>query len=178
VRVGSPTGPIQAAGHHRPGHTPPPPGCRRRGRRRQSRRCGGRHGHDRRCGCHHLLRLRSRGRTARGSPVAAAVLPVTLSTLDERLLVGTDSSDLSALAGARGGRSAPSCECKTKGSDSCLSRTGRLEERLPTSRWRNPASSSSRARRALWRRPASPPPRSLTPPRRAPAPSRRAPHLL
>jgi hypothetical protein len=38
-----------------------------------------------------------------GSPVAAAVLPVTLDALDERLLVGTDASDLSALAGARGG---------------------------------------------------------------------------
>jgi hypothetical protein len=36
-------------------------------------------------------------------PVAAAVLPVTLSALDERLLVGTDASDLSALAGVRGG---------------------------------------------------------------------------
>jgi hypothetical protein len=38
-----------------------------------------------------------------GSPVATAVLPVTLGALDERLLVGTDASDLSALAGARGG---------------------------------------------------------------------------
>jgi hypothetical protein len=38
-----------------------------------------------------------------GSLVAAVVLPVTLVALDERLLVGTDASDLSALAGARGG---------------------------------------------------------------------------
>jgi hypothetical protein len=38
-----------------------------------------------------------------GSLVAAAVLPVTLGTLDERCLVGTDAYDLSALAGARGG---------------------------------------------------------------------------
>jgi hypothetical protein len=38
-----------------------------------------------------------------GSPVAAVVLPVTLGALDERLLMGTDASDLSALAGARGG---------------------------------------------------------------------------
>jgi hypothetical protein len=38
-----------------------------------------------------------------GSPVAAAVPPVTLGALDEHLLEGTDASDLSALAGARGG---------------------------------------------------------------------------
>jgi hypothetical protein len=38
-----------------------------------------------------------------GSPVAADVPPVTLGALDERLLVGTAASDLSALAGARGG---------------------------------------------------------------------------
>jgi hypothetical protein len=37
-----------------------------------------------------------------GSLVAAAVLPVTLGALDERCLVGTDTSDLSTLAGARG----------------------------------------------------------------------------
>jgi hypothetical protein len=35
--------------------------------------------------------------------VAASVLPVTRSALNERRLVGTDASDLSALAGARGG---------------------------------------------------------------------------
>jgi hypothetical protein len=38
-----------------------------------------------------------------GSLVAAVVLPVTLGALDEHRLVGTDASDLSALAGARGG---------------------------------------------------------------------------
>jgi hypothetical protein len=38
-----------------------------------------------------------------GSLVAAVVHPVTLDALDERLLVGTDASDLSALAGTRGG---------------------------------------------------------------------------
>jgi hypothetical protein len=38
-----------------------------------------------------------------GSPVAAVVLPVALGALDERRLVGTDASNLSALAGARGG---------------------------------------------------------------------------
>jgi hypothetical protein len=43
-----------------------------------------------------------------GSPVAAVVLPVTLGALDERRLVGTDVSDLSALAGARGGGG---CRC-------------------------------------------------------------------
>jgi hypothetical protein len=37
-----------------------------------------------------------------GSPVAA-VLPATRGALDERRLVGTDVSDLSALAGARAG---------------------------------------------------------------------------
>jgi hypothetical protein len=40
----------------------------------------------------------------RGSSlVVAVVLPVTLGALEECLLVGTDASDLSALAGARGG---------------------------------------------------------------------------
>jgi hypothetical protein len=38
-----------------------------------------------------------------GSPVAVAVIPVTLGALDERLLVGTDASDLRSLAGTRGG---------------------------------------------------------------------------
>jgi hypothetical protein len=38
-----------------------------------------------------------------GSPVAVAVPLIALGALDERLLVGTDASDLSALAGARGG---------------------------------------------------------------------------
>jgi hypothetical protein len=38
-----------------------------------------------------------------GSLVAAAVLPITLGALDERRLVGTDASDLSALVDARGG---------------------------------------------------------------------------
>jgi hypothetical protein len=55
--------------------------------------------------------------TLRGSSlVAAAVLPVTLDALDERRLMGTDTSDLSALAGVRGegGRSAPPCERKNE----------------------------------------------------------------
>jgi hypothetical protein len=38
-----------------------------------------------------------------GSPVAAVVPPVTLGALNECLLVRTTASDLSALAGARGG---------------------------------------------------------------------------
>jgi hypothetical protein len=37
------------------------------------------------------------------SLVVAAVLPVTLGALDQHRLVGMDTSDLSALAGARGG---------------------------------------------------------------------------
>jgi hypothetical protein len=42
--------------------------------------------------------------TLRGaSLVAAVVLPVTRGALDEHRLVGTDASDLSALASARGG---------------------------------------------------------------------------
>jgi hypothetical protein len=41
--------------------------------------------------------------TLRGaSLVVAAVLPVARGAIDERCLVGTDASDLSALAGARG----------------------------------------------------------------------------
>jgi hypothetical protein len=42
----------------------------------------------------------------RASLVAAVVLLVTRGTLDECRLVGMDVSALSALAGARGGRSA------------------------------------------------------------------------
>jgi hypothetical protein len=38
-----------------------------------------------------------------GSFVAAAVLPITPSALDERRLVGTDASDLSTMAGTRWG---------------------------------------------------------------------------
>jgi hypothetical protein len=38
-----------------------------------------------------------------GSLVAATVLPVTLGALHEHRLLGTDASDLSALAGVRGG---------------------------------------------------------------------------
>jgi hypothetical protein len=54
--------------------------------------------------------------TLRGaSLVAAAVLPVTRGALDERRLMGTNASDLSALADARGGgRSAPPCERKNR----------------------------------------------------------------
>jgi hypothetical protein len=112
------------------------------------------------------------------SLVAATVLPDTRCALGERRHVGTAASYLSALAGARGGggRRHPA-NAKTKRLNSCLSRTVRLEERLPTSGWRSPASSSSRARRALWPRPTSPPSHSQTPPRRTPAPSRRVPPL-
>jgi hypothetical protein len=39
----------------------------------------------------------------RGPLVVAAALPVARGALDERRLVGTDASVLSALAGARGG---------------------------------------------------------------------------
>jgi hypothetical protein len=49
-----------------------------------------------------------------GSPVAADVPPVTLGALDERLLVGTAASDLSALAGARGGGGAIGAALSTR----------------------------------------------------------------
>jgi hypothetical protein len=53
--------------------------------------------------------------TLRGSSlVAATVLPVTRGALDERRLMGMDASDLSALAGARGGRSTPPYEHKNR----------------------------------------------------------------
>jgi hypothetical protein len=45
-----------------------------------------------------------------GLLVVTAVLPVTLGVLDERCLVGTDASDLSALAGARGGTVGPTLQ--------------------------------------------------------------------
>jgi hypothetical protein len=47
---------------------------------------------------------------------SSLVLPVTLDTLDERRLMGTDASDLSTLAGVRGegGQSAPPCERKNE----------------------------------------------------------------
>jgi hypothetical protein len=49
-----------------------------------------------------------------GSLVVTVVLPVNLGALDERCLVGTDASDLSTLAGARGGTAVPPCEHKNK----------------------------------------------------------------
>jgi hypothetical protein len=39
----------------------------------------------------------------RGASVVATTLPAARGALDERRLVGTDASDLSALAGARAG---------------------------------------------------------------------------
>jgi hypothetical protein len=39
----------------------------------------------------------------RGGSLVAAALPAARGTLDERRLIGTDASDLSALAGARAG---------------------------------------------------------------------------
>jgi hypothetical protein len=48
------------------------------------------------------------------SLAAVAVLPATHDTLDERRLVGTDASDLSTLAGARGARWVPPCEREDK----------------------------------------------------------------
>jgi hypothetical protein len=46
------------------------------------------------CGCSH---------TMRSPPVAVTALLVTCGALDERRLVGTDASALSAFVGARGG---------------------------------------------------------------------------
>jgi hypothetical protein len=56
----------------------------------------------------------------RGSLVSAAMLPVTLGALDERRLMGTDASDLSALAGARRETVGATLQnTKTKRLDSC-----------------------------------------------------------
>jgi hypothetical protein len=76
---------------------------------------------------------------------------------------------------ARGGhgRRHPA-NAKTEISNSHSSKTWRLGERLLTSGWRSPASSSLGARRALWLRPTSPPPHPQSPPRRALAPQRLA----
>jgi hypothetical protein len=53
--------------------------------------------------------------TPRGASLAvAAVLPVTRGAFDERRLVGMYASVLSALAGARGARSAPPCERRNR----------------------------------------------------------------
>jgi hypothetical protein len=49
-----------------------------------------------------------------GSLVIVVVPPVTLGALDERHLVGTDASDLSTLADARGGTSTPPCKHKNE----------------------------------------------------------------
>jgi hypothetical protein len=74
-----------------------------------------------------------RGSVAAAAPrgsslVVAAVLPVTLGALDEHRLVGTDASDLSALAGARGDGRCHTANTKTKRLDSCLSKPRRPEE--------------------------------------------------
>jgi hypothetical protein len=112
-----------------------------------------------------------------GLLVVTAVLPVSLGALDERCLMGTDTSDLSALAGARGGTIGPTLRTHKKRLGSSLSKPEHLEERLLTSRRRSRASSSSRVQRTpLWR--LSPPPRHpQTPPKHAPALPRRAPLL-
>jgi hypothetical protein len=79
------------------------------------------------------------------SLVATAALPVTLGTLDERRLIGTATSDLSTLAGARGAQSASPCERKGRKIKLPPLEDGASGERSPTSGWRSPASSSSRA---------------------------------
>jgi hypothetical protein len=50
-----------------------------------------------------------------GSPVAAAVPLVALGAPDKCLLVGTDTSDLSALAGARGGTTGAALSTRRQG---------------------------------------------------------------
>jgi hypothetical protein len=80
---------------------------------------------------------------------------------------------------ARGGHgSRHPVNTKTRKSNSLPSKTWRLGERLLTSGWRSPASSSLGARPALWLRPTSPPPHPQSPPQHAPTPPRCALHLL
>jgi hypothetical protein len=102
-----------------------------------------------------------------GGSLATAVLPVARDALDERRLMGTDASDLSALASARAGTVGATCEHEYKKLSSSSSKLERLGEGLLTSRWRSPASSSSRARRALRWWPPSPLQHSQTLPRTA-----------
>jgi hypothetical protein len=171
VRAGSPTGPIRAAGCPRLGS--PPTGA-------------GTGGIDSTVTAVVMAAVRAAttccGSTAaatlsRPSLVAVAALPASCGALDERRLVGTAASDLNTLAGVGGhGRRHPA-NTKTRKSNSHLSRTGRPRERLLTSGWRSPASSSLGARRALCLRLTSPPPHPQTPPRSEPAPPRRAPPL-
>jgi hypothetical protein len=108
------------------------------------------------------------------SLTVVAALPTARDALDERRLGGMAASDLNTLAGARGGRSAPPCEHEVEKIKLTPLETECLEERWPTSGWRRPASSSSRARRALRTRPTPPPSRLRTPLRHASAPLRRA----
>jgi hypothetical protein len=84
-----------------------------------------------------------------GSPVATA-LPATRGALDERRLIGTDASDLSAFAGARVGTIGVTPRMrKQKDEHRPPQNQGRTGEVLLTSSWRSPASSSSRVRGAL-----------------------------
>jgi hypothetical protein len=48
------------------------------------------------------------------SLASVAVLPAAHDALDDRRLVGTAASDLNTLAGARGARWAPPCECENE----------------------------------------------------------------
>jgi hypothetical protein len=50
----------------------------------------------------------------RGGSVVATVLPAARGALDERCLVGTDASDLSALAGARAGTVGATLQTETQ----------------------------------------------------------------
>jgi hypothetical protein len=91
-----------------------------------------------------------------GGSLVAAALSVARGALDECHLVGTDVPDLSALVGARSGIVSATLRTRRQKLSSNPSKPERLEERMLTSRWRSPASSSSRARQALWWRPPSP----------------------
>jgi hypothetical protein len=78
-------------------------------------------------------------------PLAAVVPAAACVALDERRLVGTDTSALSTLAGARGGTVASPCKHENRVSHPRPSSTRPLERQLLTSRRRRPASSSSRS---------------------------------
>jgi hypothetical protein len=109
------------------------------------------------------------------SLAAFAVLTAACDALDERRLVGTAASDLSTLAGARGGaRWALPCERESKKvKPSLVSKMRCVGQWSPTSGWRILVSSSSGARQTLWPPPAWPPPHPRSSQWRAPAPPRR-----
>jgi hypothetical protein len=114
----------------------------------------------------------------RGGSVVTAALPVTHGALDEHCLVGTDASDLGALAGARAGTVGATLRTQKPKTELRSLEIGAPGKRLLTSRWRSLASSSLRVRQALLWSPSSPSQHSQMPLRCSPTPWPRAPPLL